>query len=173
MRYPSGFEERQRYYSATSRQGTPWEPHEDKILIDAYNNRVPVSLIARRHKRSELAINCRLEKVLGVGRPQPYTKPREMVYGDIGLPDPATHRTRFTTALEREILGHYFVSPEPFPRCTPFIWETIERFIRYGLLCHQPTNDWGSRIGPTSLLSLYIKALGEVPLPAEVIWDVA
>lgn len=74
-----------------------------------------------------------------------------------------------TTPLEREILTHYWVSPEPFPRTSQFIVSLHQRFIRMGLLKKLDTeNEYGSWVtGNFKALEPYMAALANVPLPVQ------
>lgn len=78
-----------------------------------------------------------------------------------------------TTPLEREVLSHYYVSPDPFPRWTPFISLLVRRFIRAGLLTELDLpNHKGSWVqGNQAALKPYMDALAAVSLPRQV-WSV-
>lgn len=75
----------------------------------------------------------------------------------------------YTTPLDREILTHYYVSPEPFPRSGGSNSETVQRFIRLGLLVELPqANKYGSTIEANrEAIRVYMDALGRVPLPVQ------
>lgn len=90
-----------------------------------------------------------------------------------------------TTPLDREILTHFYVSGEPFPRSSPHINQRIADFVQRGLLIVEPpevTTIQGLRFSSARVpavhanmeaLKPYMNALGEVPLPVQsTVWTV-
>lgn len=74
-----------------------------------------------------------------------------------------------TTPLEREVLTHYYVSPEPWPRLNIHNRDLIDRFVKAGLLrLTMEPNAYGSYVeGVREALEPYMEALAAVPLPVQ------
>lgn len=69
-----------------------------------------------------------------------------------------------TTAFEREILTHHFVSDAPFPRDSDLYRRTAKHFAILGLLKLEGFD--GEKVsGNQNALRPYMEALAAVPLP--------
>ena len=67
------------------------------------------------------------------------------------------------SAIERQILTHYWVSPEPFPRKSDLVAEIIANYVSLGLL----KTEGDDVVGVSEALRPYMEALESVPLPEQ------
>jgi hypothetical protein len=84
--------------------------------------------------------------------------------------------SKHTTPIERAILTHYWVSPEPWKRgseyWTPTDSEIVCKFVSLGLLVQTPCDGFGKIVANQDALRPYMEALAAVPLPTQK-WVVA